>query len=125
MVPRFLPTPMCRRPSLQTLIITTQSKCLEIIMVYFGCLLSHGQWHDESSLHQYCMDNSPDMFCVFVVSTDCLQNKLPYFPCFFLSKEKKYQNNSICDIKKKRIIGGNVNKFNAVLQKIHRMKYNR
>lgn len=86
----FIPTLTCQQPFLQTLINGLFSchktdsiseplnvKYLKIILASFGCLFSHYHWHDECSLHQYCMNNSPDIFFVSVVLTDS-----SYFPCF-------------------------------------------
>lgn len=78
-------------------------------MVDLGCLFS--QWFDECSLHQYCMNNSP--FCL------CGLNRFKLLSMCFVSKKNIEIYNYIC-VLKDLIIGGNVNKFNAVLQKICR-----
>lgn len=44
------------------------------IMVNLGCLISP----DEGSLHQYCINNSPDIFCLRSLTNS------RYFPCFVL-----------------------------------------
>lgn len=83
---------------------------------YLGCLFSHFQWHDVCSLHQCCMSNSPGFYFSFLVLKEYLTQVT--FHVFFVSKNRENYN-YICDIKC-LIIGGNVSKFNAVLQMICR-----